>query len=115
MTADPNDHYGQVLKRLANSSRAIVVMMESIANRLVTQYRVPRKKIVVIPHGVPDLPFNDTAPNKRKRQLGDRLILFGEWCAAQHSLDYETLPDWFLAFDGLMNFMSLSQVINSPA
>src|SRR5574343_518701 len=31
--------------------------------------------------------------------LGDRLILFGEWCAAQHSLDYETLPDWFLAFD----------------
>lgn len=31
--------------------------------------------------------------------LGDRLILFGEWCAAQHSLDYETLPDWFLVFD----------------
>ena len=31
--------------------------------------------------------------------LGDQLILFGEWCAAQHSLDYETLPDWYLAFD----------------
>ncbi len=31
--------------------------------------------------------------------LGDQLILFGEWCAAQHSLDYATLPDWFLAFD----------------
>tara|TARA_R110002072_G_scaffold1559_8_gene12963 strand:+ start:2495 stop:3190 length:696 start_codon:yes stop_codon:yes gene_type:complete len=27
------------------------------------------------------------------------LILFGEWCAAQHSLDYHTLPDWFLLFD----------------
>ncbi len=27
------------------------------------------------------------------------LILFGEWCAARHSLDYETLPDWFLLFD----------------
>jgi ATP-dependent RNA circularization protein (DNA/RNA ligase family) len=27
------------------------------------------------------------------------LILFGEWCAARHSLDYESLPDWFLLFD----------------
>jgi ATP-dependent RNA circularization protein (DNA/RNA ligase family) len=31
--------------------------------------------------------------------LGNQLILFGEWCAAKHSLDYETLPDWFLLFD----------------
>ena len=31
--------------------------------------------------------------------LGEELILFGEWCAARHSLDYEALPDWFLAFD----------------
>jgi len=28
-----------------------------------------------------------------------RLILFGEWCAATHSLDYDHLPDWFLGFD----------------
>ncbi|KRA33537.1 DNA ligase [Rhodanobacter sp. Root627] len=31
--------------------------------------------------------------------LDQRLILFGEWCAAKHSLDYESLPDWFLLFD----------------
>lgn len=31
--------------------------------------------------------------------LGQNLILFGEWCAARHSLDYATLPDWLLAFD----------------
>ncbi len=31
--------------------------------------------------------------------LGTNLILFGEWCAARHSLDYVNLPDWFLAFD----------------
>ncbi len=31
--------------------------------------------------------------------LGSHLMLFGEWCAAQHSLDYATLPDWFMAFD----------------
>lgn len=31
--------------------------------------------------------------------LGQNLILFGEWCAARHSLDYATLPDWFFVFD----------------
>lgn len=31
--------------------------------------------------------------------LTPELILFGEWCAARHSLDYPTLPDWFLLFD----------------
>lgn len=31
--------------------------------------------------------------------LGERLIAFGEWCAARHSLDYGALPDWWLLFD----------------
>jgi len=31
--------------------------------------------------------------------LGDRLMLFGEWCAARHSLGYNHLVDLFLAFD----------------
>lgn len=31
--------------------------------------------------------------------LTPKLILFGEWCAARHSLDYSALPDWFLLFD----------------
>lgn len=31
--------------------------------------------------------------------LKPNLILFGEWCAARHSLDYASLPDWFLLFD----------------
>jgi len=31
--------------------------------------------------------------------LRPELMLFGEWCAARHSLDYDTLPDWFLWFD----------------
>jgi hypothetical protein len=32
-------------------------------------------------------------------KLGDRYILFGEWCYAQHSVFYDALPDWFLGFD----------------
>ncbi len=31
--------------------------------------------------------------------LGGRLILFGEWCYARHSVAYGSLPDWFLGFD----------------
>jgi ATP-dependent RNA circularization protein (DNA/RNA ligase family) len=31
--------------------------------------------------------------------LGANLILFGEWCAARHSVAYDRLPDWFVAFD----------------
>lgn len=31
--------------------------------------------------------------------LTPNIILFGEWCAARHSLDYSALPDWFLLFD----------------
>lgn len=31
--------------------------------------------------------------------LTDRYILFGEWCYAQHSVFYNSLPDWFLGFD----------------
>lgn len=29
----------------------------------------------------------------------ESLMLFGEWCAARHSLDYNRLPDWFMLFD----------------
>jgi hypothetical protein len=31
--------------------------------------------------------------------LGDRLVLFGEWCYARHSIGYDKLPDWFVGFD----------------
>lgn len=31
--------------------------------------------------------------------LADTYLLFGEWCYAQHSIFYSSLPDWFLGFD----------------
>lgn len=31
--------------------------------------------------------------------LSPQLIAFGEWCAAQHSLEYTLLPNWWLVFD----------------
>jgi hypothetical protein len=40
-----------------------------------------------------------THQKKLAASLGERLILFGEWCFAVHSVRYDRLPDWFLAFD----------------
>jgi len=34
-----------------------------------------------------------------REALGGGLILFGEWCYARHTVVYDALPDWFLAFD----------------
>lgn len=31
--------------------------------------------------------------------LGEELILFGEWCAARHSIEYNHLPNWYVVFD----------------
>ena len=31
--------------------------------------------------------------------LTDKLILFGEWCYARHTIRYDSLPDWFVGFD----------------
>ena len=31
--------------------------------------------------------------------IGPNLVIFGEWCVLRHSVPYDALPDWFLAFD----------------
>jgi len=38
--------------------------------------------------------------------LSSDLIIFGEWCAARHSLDYSHLSDFFLLFDIYDRFVS---------
>lgn len=34
-----------------------------------------------------------------REHLRPGLVLFGEWCHATHSIPYNKLPDWFIAFD----------------
>lgn len=74
----PQEYTGkmaEVLRRLATRSRVVTVMMEPVAKKLVSNYHIPRSKIVIIPHGVPDLPFNSTEAQKAKRRLGGRKVL----------------------------------------
>lgn len=65
----------EVVRRLSKCSRAVTVMMDEVARRLVREYHVPARKVVVIPHGVPDLPFNATKEYKRRRKMQDRIVL----------------------------------------
>jgi ATP-dependent RNA circularization protein (DNA/RNA ligase family) len=44
-------------------------------------------------------PWISTRQTTLIEALEPGLILFGEWCFAQHSVHYDELPDWFLAFD----------------
>jgi len=72
---EPSEKQREIIQRLAKKSQAIIVMMEQVAQKLVSIYKVPREKIVVIPHGVPDIPFNATSMQKRKHKLADRIVL----------------------------------------
>jgi len=72
---DANSREGAILKRLIKKSDAVVVMMEDIKDKLVSKYSASIEKIIVIPHGTPDLPFAPTDTYKEKKQLSGRMIL----------------------------------------
>lgn len=57
-----------VTKRIATLSDRMVVMSWKAVKILREVYGVPREKIVMIPHGIPDVPFVD--PNYYKDQYG---------------------------------------------
>jgi glycosyltransferase involved in cell wall biosynthesis len=76
---EPDWNQRAVLEEIAQLSDRLIVMSEHAAALLQDIYGVPRGKIDVIPHGVPDLPFTD--PNYFKDQFGTEgksvLLTFG--------------------------------------
>jgi len=76
---EPDANQRIVLEEIAQLSDRMVVMSNLAAQLLHEGYGVPRGKIDVIPHGVPDLPFMD--PNYFKDKFGTEgkavLLTFG--------------------------------------
>ena len=66
---------GFIIKKLINKSEALVVMMETIKDKLVKQYGALAKKVIVIPHGTPDIPFDSTLNHKKQKNLSGRIIV----------------------------------------
>ena len=76
---EPDANQRAVLDEIAQLSDRLIVMSEHAACLLRDVYDVPREKIDLIPHGVPDLPFMD--PNYFKDLFGTQgksvLLTFG--------------------------------------
>jgi len=64
----PTFNQATILKRIAQASDRIVVMSFRAVEILRALYEIPKEKIVVIHHGIPDVPFVD--PNYYKDQFG---------------------------------------------
>ena len=67
-------YYTSLIEVIQHSQR-VVVMSNKAIEILQEIYYVPREKIVMIPHGVPDLPFVETEYFKKELGLAGRFVL----------------------------------------
>ncbi len=77
--AEPSPGQRDVLGRLIAHSSAVVVMAKRAERLLQDVFDIPEQKIRRIHHGVPDVPYGDTAPFKRRFELSGRptILTFG--------------------------------------
>jgi glycosyltransferase involved in cell wall biosynthesis len=92
----PTDRQRAILTELVKRVDATVVMSKSAADLLASTYGVDRRRVEVIPHGVPDLPLLDS--NTVKPGLGveghDVILSFGLLGPGKgYELAIDALPD----------------------
>ena len=71
----PNNLRKNVVKFICDKCAATIVMAESAIDILHDDYGVPKNKIHVIRHGIPDTPLKDTGPYKKKLRLENKIVL----------------------------------------
>jgi glycosyltransferase involved in cell wall biosynthesis len=72
---DPEPAYYESLKEVCDASYKIITMNEQGVTMLRNIYGVAGKKVQLIPHGIPDLPFVDSNYYKHKFGMEDRRII----------------------------------------
>ncbi|MDY6826567.1 MAG: glycosyltransferase family 4 protein [Bacillota bacterium] len=72
---DPSPGQRQTLMRVCEQSVSVVVMAQAAREILQRVYRVPDDKILLIPHGAPDVPFLDSSYYKDQFQAEGRKLL----------------------------------------
>ena len=72
---DPSAGQRQTLMRICEQSVSVVVMAQAALEMLIRVYRVPEEKILLIPHGAPDVPFLDPSYYKDQFQAEGRKVL----------------------------------------
>ncbi|MDW7738830.1 MAG: glycosyltransferase family 4 protein [Bacillota bacterium] len=73
---EPSAGQRQTLMRICELSVYVVVMAQAAVDILTRVYRVPDEKILLIPHGAPDVPFLDSSYYKDQFQAEGRKVLF---------------------------------------
>jgi glycosyltransferase involved in cell wall biosynthesis len=71
----PRQDARDVIRRLAERSVAVVVMVNTGAKILAEDYEIDRARLVVIPHGVPDVRPVDTEHAKRALRLSGHTVI----------------------------------------
>lgn len=72
---DPGKGYGLVLKDVIRFAEKVIVMMPESIQKLTKKYNYPKEKIEIIPHGVPDIPFESNDIHKTGKSLEGKIIL----------------------------------------
>ena len=71
----PSSVQRRVLNALMTGAAKVIAMVERARDILVRSYDVPRSRIAVIPHGIPDRPLVPTSVGKARLGLGERPIV----------------------------------------
>jgi len=72
---DPTPGQKQTMIRICEHSFSVVVMAQAAVDILKRVYNVPENKILLIPHGSPDVPFLDSSYYKDQFQAEGRKLL----------------------------------------
>ncbi|MBN1503042.1 glycosyltransferase [Candidatus Woesearchaeota archaeon] len=78
------------IKYLAEKTSALIVMADKAVDILTNDYKIPRERITVIPHGIHKVPFERSSKQKKKLKLRNKLVItsFGLISGGK---DYETI------------------------
>ncbi|MBI2587343.1 glycosyltransferase [Candidatus Amesbacteria bacterium] len=71
--AKPTPKMKEVIRRLGKKAEYVVVMLEAAAEMLKNRYHLDKRKVIVIPHGVPDFPR--LTDGKKKLGLQGKVVM----------------------------------------
>ena len=72
---NPDEELLSVVKAIAEKAVALVVMNKLSKNVLLSDYRVPASKVVIIPHGIPQTSLEASEKFKSELGLGHKIVL----------------------------------------
>jgi glycosyltransferase involved in cell wall biosynthesis len=72
---NPSSDHLRITRTICATASAVVVLSSTGKDILIERYGIDPLKVNVVHHGVPDVPFRDTAAPKRLLGLGDRQIV----------------------------------------